>query len=176
MSKFSPAGTPFEANTARGLAADTALWFKRSSVWTLRDREIQTPSFSAALNKPSAFVLKPYPPYVLFDQRVAHIIVDGAWKAEVDKSGRSESHYTDKFLLRSLGERSFQIKLDFCRLSKIDRMDAYPAHCLAKWAMMSSTTPTAPRAGNTFLDRRDYRSSFFVCVAAVVYIITICLV
>ncbi|KAI8532832.1 hypothetical protein RHMOL_Rhmol11G0245200 [Rhododendron molle] len=43
-------------------------------------------------------------------------------------------HCADKFLLHNLGQEIS--KLDFCKLSKVDRQDTHPAHCLAKRGLL----------------------------------------
>ncbi|XP_058192189.1 uncharacterized protein LOC131309596 [Rhododendron vialii] len=198
-------GESFTPGIAQALATDNALWFKRSSLWnTSALRRPAQPS--PRLPPPPSFVIQPYPPFILLDQRVAHITVDGAWKEGSSKSGlgfqaydpngniiqqcsvsccsstplqtelmalllavtwalhhhfnviflysdclnailqlagRSEPHYADVFLLHNL--RQELSKLDFCRLSKVDRKDAHPAHCLAKRALQSSSTFPAAR-------------------------------
>lgn len=179
----------------------------RPSGWNAHTRRHQPPAPSRLPPNPS-FVAKPFPPFILFDQRVAHITVDGAWKEGSRKSGlgfyachpnghtiqviqqcsvsccsstplqtelmaillgvswalhyhfnviyiysdclnaflqlegRSEPHYADVFLLHNL--RQELSKLDFWRLTKVDRRDAHQAHCLAKRALLSpSTSPSA---------------------------------
>lgn len=71
LSPFSQILSLRPAGTAKALAADNALWFKRSSVWSSR----ATGSHPTILHlpflpPPPSFASKPCPPFIIFDQRV----------------------------------------------------------------------------------------------------------
>lgn len=76
---------PFLTSSIIGLAVDNALRFKHSSHWNSRTKP--PPSNTSHQGAHPSFVLKPYPPVILFDQRVVHITVDGAWKEGALRSG-----------------------------------------------------------------------------------------
>ncbi|KAG5557568.1 hypothetical protein RHGRI_007720 [Rhododendron griersonianum] len=78
---------PFLPSSVIVLAADNALWFKRSSLWNSRARSLSPASSDLEARARSSLVIKPYLPVILFDQRVVHISVDGAWKEGAPKSG-----------------------------------------------------------------------------------------
>lgn len=62
-------------------------------------------------------------------------------------AGCSESHHEDKFWLHNLGRELS--KLAFCKLSKVDRIDTLPTHCLPKSALLSTTASPDAR-GTSF--------------------------
>lgn len=77
-----------------------------------------------------------------YNFNVAFIFTDcfNAVMQLVGLAGKTQLHYADSFLLRNLHHQLS--KLAFFGLTKVDCKDVHLAHCLAKRAMMSSTTST----------------------------------